>query len=107
MDTKRRSFVFLAAVCSIAFAGDSPEVRFSGGDGSSTDTAVVIVGARSEAIGAKAEYSYIAARFPGSKVTRQTLLCQKGKSYDRLDFATADNLEKTIFFDISDFFGKF
>jgi hypothetical protein len=100
-------FFSLTAVCLAAFAGDSPQVSFSEGEGSSIDTAVVIIGARSEAVGAKAEYSYLAAHFPGSKVTRQALLSQKGKSYDRLDFTTVEGIEKTIFFDISDFFGKF
>jgi hypothetical protein len=100
-------FFLLIGICPIAFAGDSPKVRFSGGDGLTLDSAVVIIGAPSEAVGARAEYSYLAAHFPGSKVNRQALLSQNGKSYDRLDITTADGTEKTIFFDISGFFGKF
>jgi hypothetical protein len=81
-------FFLLIGICPIAFAGDSPKVRFSGGDGLTLDSAVVIIGAPSEAVGARAEYSYLAAHFPGSKVNRQALLSQNGKSYDRLDITT-------------------
>ena len=37
---------------------------------------------------------------------RQSVLQQQGKVYDRMDLDLKDGSKKTVFFDISEFFGK-
>lgn len=84
-------------------AGDA--VTFEGGDGSSIAKAVVIKGAN-EQTGVEAEYAWLAKHFPGYKMGKQALTSENGKSYDVMDFTTADGKKMTIYFDITDFFGK-
>jgi len=85
-------------------------IRFAGGDGTSIATAIAILGAHGEADGTTAEYSYLANVYgpQGSAWTmdRQSLLNASGKSYDALLITLAYGTKKTIYFDISDFFGK-
>jgi hypothetical protein len=80
-------------------------ISYSGGDGSSFEKAIIIKGA-TEATGVKAEYEYLSKHFPGYKMERQSLLQKQGRTYDLIEFATKDG-KKAIFFDITDFFGKF
>jgi hypothetical protein len=75
------------------------------GDGHDIANAIVIK-ASNERDGVKAEYRWIAEHFPGYKRGRQALLNQSNRSYDELDFTTASGEPKTVYFDISDFFGK-
>ena len=53
-----------------------------------------------------AEARWIRKTHPGWRKGGQALLGDKGKSYDRIEYATPDGKTKTIFFDITDFFGK-
>ena len=76
------------------------------GDGSSYEKAIVIK-EKSEGAGVSAEYQWIREHYPGSKTGSQALQNVKGKSYDVLTITTADGVEKKIYFDISNFFGKF
>jgi hypothetical protein len=80
---------------------------FQGGDGSSVKNAIVILGATSESAGVSAEHSYLSHHFPGSAVIRQAALHQAGKVYDRLEIKTSANATAVVYFDITDFFGKF
>jgi hypothetical protein len=79
---------------------------FEGGNGSSLENAVVILGATSESAGVKAEHTYLSRHFPGSAVVRQALLHQAGKVFDRLEIRTPTNTSAIVYFDITDFFGK-
>ena len=79
---------------------------FEGGDGSSMEKAVVIKNAKGEEEGVAAEDKWIKKVHPGWKKGAQALLNDNGKNYDRIEYATAKGETKTIFFDISDFFGK-
>ena len=40
------------------------------------------------------------------KLTRQSVWRQQGKVYDRMELELKDGGQKTVFFDISEFFGK-
>src|ERR1700730_1846090 len=82
-------------------------LMFQGGDGSSLENAIIILGATSESAGVDAEHRYLSRHFPGSAVVQQALLHQAGKVFDRLEIRTATNASTVVYFDITDFFGKF
>lgn len=52
------------------------------------------------------EYKWLRKHYPGYTFLQQTLLEKDGKWYDRLDIKTANGDDRSIFFDISSFFGK-
>ena len=87
-----------------------PRVTFKGGPGDTTETAVVISGAPNSMVGIDAEYYFLAKQFGRQNVDwrlkRQSVLNQKGKVFDRMDLEMKDGSKKTVFFDISEFFGK-
>ena len=87
------------------FAGEHGSVTYTGGDGSSMEKAVVINGA-TEQTGVDAEYPYIGKHYPGFHPGEQSLMQEKGKMYDVLNFTTADGKKMTIYFNITAFFGK-
>ena len=81
-------------------------VTYSGGDGSSIDKAIFIMGAKEESEGVKAEYDYLDKHFPNYKLVRQSLLNEKKRSCDLLEITTPDGVGRAIYFDITDYFGK-
>ena len=80
---------------------------FEGGDGSSIEQAVIVKGAKNEFEGVEAEAKWIRKVHPGWQKGAQALLSEKKRYYDRIEYATPAGKTETIFFDISDFFGKF
>lgn len=95
------------AAADVPVPGLAPGVHFAGGDGSSQEKAVVVLGA-TEPTGVAAEYLWLDAHFPGYQRGQQGLVQgEGGKSYDVLDFTTVDGQKRTVYFDISDYFGKF
>ncbi len=83
----------------------APGVHFAGGDGSSLEKAVVVLGA-TEPTGVDAEYAWLHEHFPGYGQVRQGLIQGDKGVYDRLDFTTPDGVSHTVYFDIGDYFGK-
>jgi hypothetical protein len=81
------------------------ETTYGGGDGTSCAQAVV-VHARSEFAGGRAEYSWIAARYRGYHRGMQSLIQCNGRPADQLTIHTADGREVDVFFDISEYFGR-
>lgn len=75
-------------------------------DGSSYDKAIVIKD-KSESTGVRAEYAWLSKNYPGYQLKMQSLLFQNNKPYDKIKIVTASGEEKNIYFDISNFFGKF
>lgn len=75
-------------------------------DGSSYENAIVIK-AKNEMEGVKKEYEILAKMFPNYKPKSQGLSSKNGKEYDRITIITSDGNEKVIYFDITNFFGKF
>ena len=71
-----------------------------GGDGSSA-TEAIVVGAVSE------EYAWIQRHCAGFQVEMQALQHIDGKPYDVLTLRGPQGEKRTIYFDISSFFGKF
>jgi hypothetical protein len=84
-------------------------IRFKGGDGSTMHAAIVIMGAKGEQDGTAAEYKYLDLLLPDTShtVRSQALLEDGGRSFDRLDVQLAGGKSMTVFFDITDYFGKF
>ncbi len=74
-------------------------------DGSSFEKAI-IVEEKTESAGVDAEYKWLAQHYPGYKLQQQSLLMNSGKSYDKMHIKTAQGEVKDIYFDISNFFGK-
>ncbi len=81
------------------------EAAASKQDGSSPASAVVIKAA-DELTGIRAEYDWIAARYPGFRRDRQAVLNSGGRLYDAIDVTTAAGEHKTFYFDVTQFFGK-
>jgi hypothetical protein len=74
--------------------------------GSSFDAAIVLEGATNELAGVRAESAYIAKRYPGWHQTMQALLNHNGRMYDRIDIVGPKGESKSLYFDITDWFGK-
>lgn len=77
----------------------------SGGDGSSIDKAVIIK-APDNFIGVRIEYTWIKKNCPGCQLERQSAFKKGNKIYDKMEFHTPDGQQKTIYFDITGFYGK-
>ncbi len=74
-------------------------------DGTSFENAIIMK-EKSENEGVKAEYTWLRANYPGYKLKQQGLNFHKEKAYDVLDILTTEGKEKSIYFDISNFYGK-
>ncbi len=87
-----------------------PKISFTGGPGDTTATAVIISGAPNSRVGIDAEYYYLGKKFGQRnvdwKLKRQSVLQEKGKVYDCMEIEMKDGSKKTVFFDITEFFGK-
>jgi hypothetical protein len=105
------ALVPLAIACSSSRHSTTPSgtpqtASSSAQDGSSYANAVVIR-EKSETVGVSAEYKWLGQRYPGYKNNGQALQNVNGKPYDVITIETADGVEKKVYFDISNFFGKF
>jgi hypothetical protein len=80
-------------------------VSFSGGDGSSIETAVIIK-APNNYLGIRAELDWIKRNCPGWKLDKQSVLKGGGKVYDKMYFLKPDSQRTNLFFDVTDFYGK-
>jgi hypothetical protein len=75
-------------------------------DGSSYEKAIVIQ-ETSETKGVGAEYAWLRKQYPGYKMQSQSLSTSNKKPYDIINIVTEDGEKKAVYFDISNFFGKF
>jgi hypothetical protein len=87
-----------------------PPVRLEGGPGDSPARAVIIKGAPDGIAGSRAEYRYLTERFGQPdvawRVVRKELLQTDNRTYEVLSIDLADRSRRTIYFDITGFFGK-
>ncbi len=86
--------------------GRTDLIRFSGGDGSRVESAVVIDGARNEEEGIVAESYWISRNRAGWRKGDQALINANGRQFDRISYTSPDGKQAVIFFDITSFFGK-
>lgn len=82
------------------------EITFSDGDGHTLESAVLIRGARHTRAGLAAEAAWIAKNRPDWRKTSQSLLHRNGRHYDRVECATPAGSTGVIYFDITEFFGR-
>ena len=81
--------------------------RYTGGDGSSCERAV-IVNVRGWREGVAAEYQYLKEKFPGGHPDSQGLAVgEDGRRYDVIEWIRADGNSVRVCFDINQFFGNF
>jgi hypothetical protein len=103
----RNSLLFLAFATLAGHSNATAAIQYSSGDGTSFEKAIVITGALNDTAGVQAEYQYIRNHFPGATVGNQRLVSQENRVFDLLELVTADHQKRTIFFDITGFFGKY
>jgi hypothetical protein len=75
-------------------------------NGLSYATAIVIT-EKSESTGPKAEYEWIRNNYSNYKVKGQSLNNWEHKPYDIITIVLSDGKELPLYFDISNYFGKF
>ena len=95
------SILFMITSCSTQSSTTN-----NGNDGSSYEKAIVIK-ASSEDVGVRKEYEWIRNNYPNSQFDGQSTGSYKGRHYDVITIINSDNQEKTIYFDINNFYGKF
>jgi predicted Zn-dependent protease len=74
-------------------------------DGSGYEKAIVIK-EKTEKKGIDAEYQWLRKHYPGYTLISQSLNFKNNKNYDILSIKTNDGEKKDVYFDISNFFGK-
>jgi hypothetical protein len=82
------------------YATINQPVRYAGGDGSSFETAVVILGAN-QLSGVRAQYDYLNQHYFGYQVHRQSLKEHNGRKFSVIELGTAAGDDETLYFDIS------
>jgi hypothetical protein len=75
-------------------------------DGSSFEKAIFITETQ-ETPGVHAEYAWIRDKYPDYLLKGQSLSYHDKKPYDIIHITTADGKDMDIYFDISNFYGKF
>lgn len=75
-------------------------------DGSSYEKAIIIK-EKTESTGVAAEYNWLKENYPGYKTKMQSLNYYENKPFDIIIIITKQGEEKQIYFDISNFYGKF
>ena len=78
---------------------------YEGGDGTSFETAVIIL-EKSSTTGIDAEYAWIDLKYPGNSILSQSMLDKGGHTYDVIEFRDANKDSHSIYFQIDNFFGK-
>ena len=82
----------------------SRTVNVTGGGGTSFEDAVIIMDT-TETTGVHAEYAWLKEHYPGYSLIKQSLVYNEGKPYDVMEIKTSGG-KKKIYFDISNYFGK-
>lgn len=111
----RRVTLLLFVICALgvscstskkAVHSSSAAVSSTENDGSSFDKAIVIQETH-ETPGVDAEYAWIRNKYPGSHTNGQALAYHNNKPYDIIHITTAESNKVDVYFDISNFYGKF
>ena len=74
--------------------------------GQSLDQAVILDGVSSEMDGVGAEHAYTAEHYPGWTWQTQALMQNGSRVYDVIDMTGPSGESKSVYFDITDWFGK-
>lgn len=94
----------------VATPQGQPKVTFQGGSGDTPATAVIIRGAADGVAGVAAEYQYLRGKFGQRdrdwRLKKQELLQENGRVFDVMRLELTDGSRRTLYFDITEFFGK-
>lgn len=80
-------------------------ITYKGGDGSSFEQAVIIVGANNSMDGVSAEGAWLKKKYRNHEKIKQGLVKHEGKHYDLITIKTKQGKEVVVYFDISGFMG--
>jgi len=84
-------------------------IKFRGGDGSSKEKAIIILGANSDLEGVEAEYEYLESIYEEQNVewrlNEQSLFIEDDKYYDVLRIEFRNKKQATFWIDITNFYG--
>jgi hypothetical protein len=98
--------VFLILIVAFYSCSTSNSVSKTVKDGSTFENAIVIK-ANNEMDGVRNEYVIISKLYPGYKLMSQGSSSKGSRHYDSIEIMTSENVKKTIYFDITNFYGKF
>jgi hypothetical protein len=106
-DLMNRRTILTAALGAALISGPAQaDITFDGGAGDSFATAIIVLGAEGSSDGIQAEYDWLGHYRPGAQVLEQALLSEGERMYDMLTIRYQGR-EEQVFFDITDFFGRF
>ena len=74
--------------------------------GLTIETAIVLEDATSELNGVSAEHAYTSKHYPGWRWKTQSLVEHEGRPHDVIELVGPNGETKTIYFDITNWFGK-
>jgi hypothetical protein len=116
INTMKQILIILSLACLIISCGTTKKVtnpsksksssEINDRDGSSFDKAIII-DKSNEMDGVAAEYEWLRINYPGYENLGQSLVNNDTKPYDVIKIRTSDGITKSIYFDISKFFGKY
>lgn len=87
--------------------GRNEPASVAGGAASGSGFAsAIVVHAKNEESGVRAEYDWIRANLPGFRPEGQSLVSHGGKPYDIIVVVAKSGEKREVYFDISEFFGK-
>ena len=95
-----------AAQCDTAPTSIAATTESANEPGLTVETAIILEGATNELNGVQAEHVYTSKRYPGWKWRMQSLMNVGEKHYDIIELAGQKGETKTIYFDITSWFGK-
>lgn len=108
MQNERQTLANILLLLScVSCAGTLQDAKFAGGDGGSCSSAVEIRGVSDERMGVQAEHAWLGQHYPGHTMNNQALIDCNGKKADRVGITTSDGTKRDVYFDISEFFGKY
>lgn len=81
-------------------------ISYKGGNGSTQQEAIIIVGANDEDDGVDAEYDYLDGKYGEYELVSQELIDEGDKQYDVLKIKLHSGEVKDFWFDITEFYGK-
>lgn len=85
-------------------------IDYKGGNGSSKEEAIIILGANNETEGVDAEYDLLEEKFGEQnnfwRLSLQELLDDGDRQYDKLSIEFKSGNIREFWFDITDFYGK-
>jgi len=82
-------------------------IQIKGGDGSSKEKAIIILNAKNEEEGVDAEFNYIERKVGYFEIESQAFLDEGDRKYDRMKVVGVIGKKKELWFDITDYYGKY